>query len=70
MILYLEVSIESDSSLVLIAGSQRSHIEHLLERCTRSDGTSFPGFETSNILGVLRVNHSYFAVLYDEALET
>jgi hypothetical protein len=60
---YLEMSVESDSPAVLVAGCERYEEDDLREGGTRGDGAAFAGLHSSDMTRELGVHHGHLAVL-------
>lgn len=64
------MSIQSDSTAVLVAAGKRHQIEDLGERGSGGDGAALAGLQAGDVAGELGVHHGHLAVLHDVNLST
>lgn len=59
------MSVESNSTTILVAAGKWHKIELFAEVCSRSDRAALAGFQAGNVSAELGIYHGYLTVLDD-----
>lgn len=59
------MSIQSNSTAVLVAASQRDQVEDLGEGSSGGDGAALASLQAGDVAGELGVHHGYLTMLHD-----